>query len=91
MFQDTIRFTVQFCSQPQQKHARFRRYAGKFADGQRLRDEAAEGLFAIVVEPVTRACQLLVLGQAERVLRRIDLTEAKPGSPGLAQPGECGS
>jgi hypothetical protein len=48
-------------------------------------------LFAIVVEPVTRACQLLVLGQAERVLRRIDLTEAKPGSPSLAQPGKCGS
>jgi hypothetical protein len=60
-----------------------------FADGRRPRDEAADGLFAIAVEPTARACELLVLGQTDRVLRRVDLTEAKRGSSGVAQPGEC--
>jgi hypothetical protein len=60
-----------------------------FASGRGLRDEAADGMFAIVLEPTARACELLVLGEADQVLRRINLTEERRGSPGIAEPDDC--
>jgi hypothetical protein len=60
-----------------------------FTNGQRLRDEAPDGMFAIVLEPTALACEVLVLGKADQVLWRIDLTEERRGSPGIARPKDC--
>jgi hypothetical protein len=62
-----------------------------FDDGGMRRDEAGDGMFAVVVPSTARACQLVVLGQADRVLRRINLPEILAGGAGVAQPDDCQS
>jgi hypothetical protein len=62
-----------------------------FDDGGMRRDEAGDGMFAVVVPPTARACQLVVIGQADQVLRRINLPEILAGGAGVAQPDDCQS
>lgn len=61
-----------------------------FVDDSVQRDQTNDRMFAIVVKPEARACELIVLGDQERILQKIQLPEEIPGSQGVARPEECG-
>jgi hypothetical protein len=54
------------------------------------RDQTNDHMFAIVVGPEARACNLIAYGDDDKVLRTIQLAEEIPGSQGVAKPEECG-